>query len=127
MKMIQPTSGPKSGENFWLWFLKIVTGLFIILLLLIHFVVNHFVAEGGLLTYADVVAYYRIPIVPIMEIAFLIFVVSHALIGLRSIILDLRPSRPALTAINWLFTLIGIASVIYGVWLIQVIVSRGSA
>lgn len=125
--MNQPISGPKTGETFWLWFLKIITGLFIILLLLIHFVVNHFVAEGGLLTYADVVAYYRIPIVPIMEIAFLIFVVSHALIGLRSIILDLRPSRQALTAINWLFTAIGIASVAYGIWLIQVIVAKGSA
>lgn len=125
--MIQSTSGPKTGETFWLWFLKIITGLFIILLLLIHFVVNHFVAEGGLLTYADVVAYYRIPIIPIMEIAFLIIVVSHALIGLRSIILDLRPSRQTLTAINWLFVVIGIVSVVYGIWLIQVIVTRGSA
>jgi succinate dehydrogenase / fumarate reductase membrane anchor subunit len=125
--MIQSTSGPKTGETFWLWFLKIITGLFIILLLLIHFVVNHFVAEGGLLTYADVVAYYRIPIIPIMEIAFLIIVVSHALIGLRSIILDLRPSRQTLTAINWLFVVIGIVSVVYGIWLIQVIVAKGSA
>jgi succinate dehydrogenase / fumarate reductase membrane anchor subunit len=94
---------------------------------LIHLVVNHFVAEGGLLTYADVVAYYRIPIIPIMEIAFLIIVVSHALIGLRSIILDLRPSRQTLTAINWLFVVIGIVSVVYGIWLIQVIVAKGSA
>ncbi|MDI6696063.1 MAG: hypothetical protein QME21_13530 [Anaerolineales bacterium] len=125
--MIQSTSGPKTGETFWLWFLKIITGLFIILLLLIHFVVNHFVAEGGLLTYADVVAYYRIPIIPIMEIAFLIIVVFHALIGLRSIILDLRPSRQTLTAINWLFVVIGIVSVVYGIWLIQVIVAKGSA
>jgi len=123
--MIQANAGPKSGENSWLWLYKLVSGLFIIIILFIHLGVNHFVAEGGLLTYDQIVAYYRSPIIPIMETAFLIFVVSHSMIGLRSIILDLKPSRGVLKAIDWVLTIAGIGFVIYGYWLIQVIVGLG--
>lgn len=124
--MIETSSTPKPGEGSWLWFLKILTGLLIVVLLGIHFVVNHFIAQNGLLTWADVVAYYRNPIVPVMEILFLAFVVSHSLIGLRGIILDLNPSKAVLTFINWLFSIVGIAAVAWGVYLITVIVSKGA-
>ena len=124
--MLNTTSTPKKGETTWLWLLKILTGLLVIVILIIHFVVNHFIAEGGLLTWADVVRYYQNPIIPIMEIAFVALVVSHSLIGLRGIILDLNPSRSVITAVNWLFSLVGVGSVAYGIWLIQVIVSKGS-
>lgn len=116
---------PKSGENTWLWLLKIVSGALIILVLGIHLVVNHFVAEGGLLTWADVVAYYQNPIIPIMEITFLVAVVAHALTGLRSILLDLRPSRSALAAINWIFSLVGAGAILYGIWLVFAIIAQG--
>lgn len=116
-------SRPK--ETAILWFLKIITGLLVIFLLFIHFVVNHYLAPSGLLTYADVVQYYRNPIVPIMEGVFLAVVVSHSLIGLRGIILDLHPSHTLIRAIDWLFILVGIAAVVYGLWLIQAIVTHG--
>lgn len=118
-------SAPKSGENTWLWLYKLLSGPFILILILIHFVVNHAVAATGLLGYKDVLAYYQVWIVPIMEIIFLALVVSHSLLGLRSIVLDLHPGRGLLTAINWLFLIVGIASFVYGTWLITVIVSRG--
>jgi len=124
--MLDTTSTPKKGETTWLWLLKIITGLLVIVILIIHFVVNHFIAQGGLLTWADVVSYYQNPIVPIMEIAFVALVVSHSLIGLRGIILDMNPSRGVITAVNWLFTAAGVVSVGYGIWLIEVIVSKGS-
>jgi len=124
--MLQTTSTPKPGETTWLWLYKMISGPLIIVILIIHFIVNHFIGQNALLTYADVVKYYQIPIIPIMEIVFLFFVVSHALIGLRSIILDLHPSKAALTAINWLFTIVGVVSIVYGIWLISAIVSQGS-
>jgi succinate dehydrogenase hydrophobic anchor subunit len=124
--MLNTTSTPKKGETTWLWLLKIITGLLVIVILIIHFVVNHFIAQNGLLTWADVVNYYQNPIVPIMEIAFVALVVSHSLIGLRGIILDMNPSRGVITAVNWLFTAAGVVSVGYGIWLIEVIVSKGS-
>lgn len=124
--MLQTTSTPKPGENTWLWLYKMISGPLIIVILIIHFIVNHFIGQNALLSYQDVVNYYQIPIIPIMEIVFLALVVSHALIGLRSILLDMHPSKPALTAIDWLFTIVGAVSIVYGVWLIAAIVSQGS-
>ena len=115
----------KAREGAGVWIFKIFAGLFIVLLLGLHFVVNHLVAPGGLLSYADVVAYYQSPIIPIIEGIFLILVVSHALVGLRSIILDLNPSDRALKNITTVFWIIGIAAVAYGIWLLVVMAGRG--
>jgi succinate dehydrogenase hydrophobic anchor subunit len=93
--------------------------------LIIHLIVNHLIVEGGLLTYADVVRYYQNSIIPIMEIAFLIFVVTHALMGLRSVLLDLHPSNEILRLINYGLVVLGVGSIAYGTWLVLVIVSRG--
>ncbi len=122
----QYVSVPRTGENFWLWLVKMITGPILVVLLLIHFVVNHLIAETGLLTYADVVAYYRNALIPIMEALFLATVVAHSLIGLRGILLDLNPARRLLKAIDWGLILAGIAAISYGVWLISVIVSKGA-
>ncbi|PKO09594.1 MAG: hypothetical protein CVU40_09865 [Chloroflexi bacterium HGW-Chloroflexi-2] len=116
---------PRSGEGAGLWFLKILTGFLVIIVLIIHLIVNHLIVEGGLLTYADVVRYYQNPIIPIMEIAFLIFVVTHALMGLRSVLLDLHPSNKVLKLINYGLVVLGVGSIAYGTWLILVIVGRG--
>jgi succinate dehydrogenase hydrophobic anchor subunit len=82
-------------------------------------------AEGGLLTYADVIAYYQNPLIPAMEILFLATVVTHSLIGLRGIILDLKPSRSILKVIDWIFVIVGISAVSYGTWLALTIASKG--
>jgi succinate dehydrogenase / fumarate reductase membrane anchor subunit len=116
---------PRSGEGAGLWFLKILTGFLVIVVLIIHLIVNHLIVEGGLLTYADVVRYYQNSIIPIMEIAFLIFVVTHALMGLRSVLLDLHPSNEILRLINYGLVVLGVGSIAYGTWLVLVIVSRG--
>jgi succinate dehydrogenase hydrophobic anchor subunit len=118
--------GPKSNEGGWLWFIKAITGLLVIVILFIHLIVNHFVAPNGLLTYADVVKYYQNPIIPIMEIGLVAFAVSHSLIGLRGIILDLKPTQAFINFINWLFSIVGVGAVIYGIWLIFTIASRGA-
>ena len=121
----QNISAPKSGENTWLWLVKIVTGPLLVILLLVHFIVNHFVAENGLLSYADIVAYYQNPLIPAMEILFLATVVTHSLIGLRGIILDLKPSRSVLKVIDWILVIGGISAVSYGTWLALTIASKG--
>jgi succinate dehydrogenase / fumarate reductase membrane anchor subunit len=121
----QPGLASRSGENTWLWLVKIVTGPLLIVLLFIHLIVNHFIGQTGLLTYADVVAYYRNPIIPIMEICFLAAVVTHSLIGIRGILLDLKPARRILKALDYMLVVAGISSVSYGVWLVLAIVSRG--
>lgn len=120
------SSNGKSQEGAWLWLLKIVAGLVIILVLGIHFWVNHLLAPNGLLNYTDVLAYYQNPIIPAMEIVFLVFVVAHALLGMRSILLDLNPSWQVLRWINVLLLIIGVAAIAYGTWLVLFIAAKGA-
>ena len=117
-------SKPKRREGMWLWLAKIFGGFMIIFLLAIHFLVNHLFAPNGLLTYDDVIRYYSNPIIPVMEIGFLAFVVSHSLIGVRSIFLDLNPSDKLLRIVDGLLLIIGIVSIVYGIWLIITLALR---
>ncbi len=116
---------PKRLEGSGRWLIKIIAGLFIVVFLGIHFIINHLVAPGGLLTYADVVAYYQNPVVVTMEIAFLVVVISHAFLGLRSILLDLNPSQFVLRLANVILVVVGATAVIYGAWLALTIASAG--
>jgi len=120
------TAAPKNNESVWLWLLKLVTGAFVFFLILVHIIVNHLVAAGGLLTYQDVVAYLSHPWIAFMESCFLVFVVSHSLLGTRSILLDLKPGQGLQRAIDWGFSVIGIVAIVYGIWLIQVIIHQGA-
>lgn len=122
----QNISAPRSGENTWLWLVKILTGPLLFILLGIHLIINHFIgSEHGLMNYADVVAYYQNPIIPIMEILFLAAVVLHSLSGLRGIVLDLKPSRSILKILDVVLVIFGASVIIYGVWLVMVIISNG--
>ncbi len=119
-------SAPRPGETTWIWLIKIVTGPLLILVLILHMIVNHFVGSlpTGLMTYDDIVRYYQNPIIPAIEILFLITVVTHSLIGLRGIILDMNPSRRVLSVVTWFLSLLGVFSVAYGIWLALTIASK---
>jgi len=121
-------SAPRPGETTWLWLIKIVTGPLLLIVLLLHFIANHYLGSmsSGLMTYDDVIRYFQNPIIPAIEILFLITVVTHSLIGLRGILLDMNPSRPILKVVTWLLVILGVASIVYGIWLALTIASKGS-
>ena len=104
-------------EKSTLWIIKITAGLLMVVLLVLHFIVNHLVAPEGLLTYWDVVAYYKNPIIPLIEIILLIAVVSHAFIGIRSIVLDLNPPRGFFKIFDPVIITLAILVILYGIWL----------
>jgi len=114
-----------TGEGSGLWLLKAFSGALLVIILAIHLVVNHLVYEGGVMSWQDVVAYYQNPVIAGMEAVFLISVTAHALLGLRGILLDLQPSDAMLAWINRLCTVIGIAAIIYGLWLLLTVASFG--
>lgn len=120
-------SSPRPGETTWLWLVKIVTGPLLLLVLGLHFTVNHYLGSlsSGLMTYDDIIRYFQNPIIPAIEILFLITVVTHSLIGLRGIVLDMNPSRQVLSAVTWFLSLLGVASVVYGIWLALTIAAKG--
>lgn len=121
-------SGPRPGENTWIWLVKIVTGPLLLVVLGLHFTVNHYLGSmsTGLMTYDDIIRYFQNPIIPAIEILFLITVVTHSLTGLRGIILDMNPSRNTLNILTWLLVILGVSSIAYGVWLALTIASLGS-
>jgi succinate dehydrogenase / fumarate reductase membrane anchor subunit len=69
-------SRPRLGETTWVWLIKIVTGPLLVLLLILHLTVNHYLGStsSGLMTYDDVIMYYQNPIIPAIEILFLVTV-----------------------------------------------------
>ena len=92
---MQLAAARRLRENAWLWLAKLASGVLIFAILVVHLVVNHFVAPNGLLSYADILAYYANPLIPLMEGVFLVFVVSHALLGLRGLVFKSHGSADA--------------------------------
>jgi len=117
-------SKPKAGEGTTLWLVKIILGGLVIAFLVLHFIVNHLIAPGGLLNYQAVLDYYSNPIIPIIEGLFLIVVIAHCLLGVRSVILDLNPSKRLLKILDIVFVLGGSIAVGYGIWLLVILTAR---
>ncbi len=120
--MAEKPSGSRAGL---LWFLQAASGMLLVILLGTHMVANHFVVEGGLRTYADVVAYLTNPIILVWEVIFLIIVTFHAMLGVRSVLLDLGPGPGLRRALNLALTVLGILMVTYGIWLTLQIRGQG--
>ena len=104
----------KMGSGRWGWLLQAVSGILLVVLVGLHWVAQHFLAAGGLRTYADVAAYLRQPVIFGLEAAFLIVVTTHALLGVRAILLDLGLGPRADHVLRWALALVGAATVWYG-------------
>jgi len=104
-----------------LWLIQAFSGLLLVALLLLHMVAHHFVVEGGLREFRQVVDYVSHPAIFIITIIFLVVVTAHTILGLRAILIDLRPSLSTRRFIDWLLLAIGVSIVIYGIWLEAVI------
>ena len=99
------------------WLVQVISGLLLILLLVLHMVAHHFVVEGGLRTYQDVLDYISNPLVFVLEIIFIIVVTPHAMLGLHGILLDLGPGERAKKTITWIIRILTIVVIGYGIWL----------
>lgn len=107
----------------WLWTVQAGTGLLLLVLLAVHMIAQHYVADGGLRTYAEVVAWLRNPLVFVTELTFLVTVTWHALAGLRGIVADFGPSERAERLVTRALVILGTATVGYGGWLLITIAS----
>ena len=108
---------PTEMESGWIWFIKQISGVLVFVLIIVHIIVNHLVAETGLLSYTDVVNYFANPWIAIMETSFLIFVIGHSLLGLRSVILDFNPPVAFMKLVDPILVLIAFIASGYGIWL----------
>lgn len=109
----------------WLWAVQAATGALLLVLLAVHMIAQHYVAEEGLRNYAEVVAWLRNPLVFATELTFLVTVTWHALAGVRGIVADFGPSDRLERLLTRGLVALGIATVGYGAWLLITIAGKG--
>ena len=88
----------------------------------LHFIANHFIATGGIRDFADVVSYLRNPLVLVLEVLFLVSVATHAMLGVRAIVMDFGLSDRAEKRLSQALTVIGVLTVVYALWLTWTII-----
>jgi succinate dehydrogenase hydrophobic anchor subunit len=118
--MGNPFAEEPKPTSAWLW--QVFTGVGLVILLGLHFIANHFIAKGGLRDFSDVVAYLRNPIILVLETLFLVCVTTHALLGVRAILLDFGPSVRTEKRLSQALSGLGVLTVGYGLWLTWVII-----
>jgi succinate dehydrogenase hydrophobic anchor subunit len=113
-----------SRSRSWRW--TAITGISLLVLVTIHMVAHHFTVDeiGGLRTYRDVLEYVSTPIIFVIECVFLVAVTAHAMLGLRSVLLDFGLSARWRRVVDRGLVVLGIATAAYGLVLISVLVSR---
>jgi succinate dehydrogenase cytochrome b556 subunit len=101
------------------WYLQRITGLALLILLILHFWVEHFTAsvrEAGL-TFENVQQrFFNNPWFVTVDVLFLIVALYHGLNGVRNIIFDLGRLTPALkTGVTLILIFIGVTVAYWGV------------
>lgn len=99
------------------WIGQAITGVLLVILLSLHMIVHHFVVEGGLRTYEQVLDYIGNPLVVTIEILFLVVVTYHAMVGVRAILFDLPLNERQKRLVTQVLTVVGVIIVGWGVFL----------
>ena len=107
----------KRDRSGSLWLIQAFSGLLLVIILGTHMIAHHFIVEGGLRNYQQVLDYVNNPVVFTIEVLFVIVAVVHALLGMRAIITDMRPSAGTLRTVNWVLGFFGLVAIGYGIYL----------
>jgi succinate dehydrogenase cytochrome b556 subunit len=113
----------RSRGGMWPWLGQRVTAVVIIVTIMIHLVLTHFVAIGQL-SYDNIGERLATTAVLVNDVLLLVAVVYHALNGVRMVVLDWGFSgsgaRRGFDVFLWV---VGILGVVYGIWALWVWVS----
>jgi succinate dehydrogenase / fumarate reductase membrane anchor subunit len=110
-------------QTGFIWLSQAISGILLVVLLGMHWIAQHYLAAGGMRTYAEVVSYLEHPLVLILEVTFLAVVTYHALLGLRAIALDLGLGARLGRLLDIGLIIAGIATLSYGVNLLRLILA----
>jgi succinate dehydrogenase hydrophobic anchor subunit len=116
----RPDAGPRDAPPF---VGQVVSGVILLVLLGLHMVAQHFIVPTGLRYYEDVIEWLRNPAMIAIELAFLVFVTYHALVGVRAILFDFGFSRRTERLITNLLWVVGMLTIVYGVALLAAILN----
>jgi succinate dehydrogenase cytochrome b556 subunit len=113
----------RSRGGMWPWLGQRVTAVVIIVTIMVHLVLTHYVAIGQL-SYANIGARLAMTAVLVNDVLLLVAVVYHALNGVRMVALDWGLSgsgaRRGFDAFLWV---VGAVAVVVGIWALWVWVS----
>ncbi len=115
---------PEKRQSTLVWIGQAVSGLLLLGLLGLHMIAHHFVVEGGLRDYQEVLAYLGSPLILVIELVFLVVVTYHAMVGVRSIIFDLGLEPGQERTVTGVLIAIGAVIVVYGFYLAITLFSR---
>lgn len=118
--MDNPFAQEPRATSGWLW--QVITGVGLVVLLGLHIIAQHFIARGGLRDFAAVLVYLRSPVFLVLEVLFLVVVATHAMLGVRAILLDFGPSAHTEKWLNRALTAVGVLTVCYGLWVTWVVI-----
>ena len=107
------------------WAAQVTSGVLLLVLLTVHMVAQHFVVEGGLRTYADVVAWIRNPVVLAVEALLLVCVTWHGIAGVHAVLLDLGLRGRAERIVAQVLLGVAVVTIMYGLWLLYRIAFGG--
>jgi succinate dehydrogenase cytochrome b556 subunit len=116
----RPDAGPRHAPPF---VGQVVSGAALFLLLGLHMLAQHFIVPTGLRYYDDVIDWLSNPVMVVLEVAFLVFVTYHALVGVRAILFDFGFSERTERRITNVLWVVGIVTIAYGVVLFAAILS----
>ena len=113
----------RNRGGMWPWLGQRVTAVLVIVTIMVHLVLTHYIAIGEL-SFDNIGERLAGGAVLVNDIVLLVAVVYHALNGLRMVVLDWGLSnvagRRVFDVVLWLA---GIATIVYGIWALWALVS----
>lgn len=104
-----------TNKGLSVWFFQRVSAAFLIIGLITHFVVLHFMIERPV-TMEKVAERLKSPGFFAFDSVLLVICIYHALNGIYSIIVDFKPAKNFERAVLFLFWVGGIATSVVGIW-----------
>jgi succinate dehydrogenase hydrophobic anchor subunit len=103
------------------WLAQVVSGVLLLVLLTVHMVAQHFLVEGGLRTYDQVIAWIRNPLVFVVEALLLVCVTWHGIAGVHAVLLDLGLRGRTERIVARILGDVMIVTILYGLWLLYML------
>ena len=103
------------------WLAQVTSGVLLLVLLTVHMVAQHFLVEGGLRTYDQVIAWIRNPLVFAVEALLLVCVTWHGIAGVHAVLLDLGLRGRTERIVARILGDVMIATILYGLLLLYLL------
>ena len=118
-----PAVAAIGGAGFWPWVGQRLSGLFLAFFLCLHVVLLHFLRDGAIDARSVIERLMASPLMVAFYAAFVVIAVFHGLNGFWGIALDYAPKDGLRRGIKWTLLTVGTIGVLYGLFVLQALVS----